>query len=87
MKSGVELIAEERARQITEEGFDEKHDSVYKVDELEDYAKFLLSGNPYYFPVGWDPKWKEKRFKRSHKENLIKAGALIAAQLDLLNKL
>lgn len=86
MKTGVELIAEERARQVSEEGFDANHDAGYKGDELEEYAKFLLSGNPHYFPTGWDQKWMEKRFKRSHKENLIKAGALIAAQLDILNK-
>lgn len=34
MKSGIELIAEERQRQIEQEGFDSENDADYKKDEL-----------------------------------------------------
>lgn len=82
MRTGIDLITEERNRQIQKEGFSEKHDLAYKNNELEDYAMFLLTGNEDYFPNGWDIEWKEKRFKRSRRENIIKAAALLAAHLD-----
>jgi len=82
MKTGIDLIAEERNRQIEKEGFSEKHDLAYKNNELEEYAMFLLTGDVHYFPNGWDIEWKEKRFKRSRRENIIKAAALLAAHLD-----
>jgi hypothetical protein len=34
MKTGVELIAEERQRQIDIEGYNEEHDSQHKVSEF-----------------------------------------------------
>ncbi len=85
-KTGVQLIADERLRQIKGEGFSEIKDDLHDNGQMEEYAKFLLSGNKFYFPVGWDPKWALKRFTRPHRENLIKAGALIAAELDRLNR-
>jgi hypothetical protein len=81
-KTGIELIAEERQRQIDKEGFTQEHDKIYEGDQLEDYAKFLLTGNDFYFPSGWDRIWHQKRFKRTHRENVIKAAALLAAYLD-----
>ncbi len=38
MKTGIELISEERQRQITDEGFDSDHDDMHSVGELADAA-------------------------------------------------
>ena len=38
MKKGIDLIAEERKRQIEVKGYDEQHDSEHKVSELIDAA-------------------------------------------------
>ncbi len=84
-KTGIQLIAEERKRQIEVEGFTLERDKQYKNDDLLDYAKFLLTGNKVYFPVGWDKTWYEKRFKRSKSDNITKAAALLAAVLDDMN--
>lgn len=80
----LSLISAERLRQINQEGFTAAHDQVHDKGELEDYAKFLLTGMKEYFPEGWEAQWYHKRFKRSHKENLIKAAALLAAEIDRL---
>lgn len=84
--SGLDLIKAERIRQITHEGFTPDKDLEYTDKQLEDYAIFLLTGNDFYFPVGWDVKWKEKRYKRSRRENVIKAAALLAAHLNVMVK-
>ena len=38
IKNGIEMIAEERQRQIKVEGYDEQHDFKHKVSELIDAA-------------------------------------------------
>lgn len=84
-EKGIAMVAKERLRHSREEGFDENHDLQYKKGELADYAKFLLTGDTFFFPKGWDPVWKEKRRKRTYKENLVKIASLIVAEIDLLN--
>jgi hypothetical protein len=89
-KTGVELIADERKRQIEVEKWDYKHDSVYDHEELamagaiyatphvvRDYEP---NGIPVLWP--WDGKWWKPNPKDRIRE-LVKAGALIAAQIDL----
>lgn len=39
MKTGIELIAEERQRQIDVEGYNQEHDSQHKVSEFISAAK------------------------------------------------
>lgn len=117
MKSGVELIAKERTRQIEEEGWTEEHD-----DKLHTRGQLALAaccyaapmqlyeakkiGSPAYMfddPWPWDMSYdKRHRCKASdrgvrampvdytNKERLdllVKAGALIAAEIDRLNRL
>lgn len=38
MKTGIELITEERQRQIKAKGYDEQHDAEHRVTELIDAA-------------------------------------------------
>lgn len=96
MKTGVELIAIERKRQVEELGFDYTHDALYANEQLVQagatYAlrpglvpiNYEYDGKPILWPWSKD-FWKptpEDRIKE-----LTKAGALIAAQIDYeLNK-
>jgi len=78
--TGAELILEERKRQIEVEGFTIEHDmSDHEVGDLVTAASCYL--NPLRF-LSWpfDKKsWKPKNIVR----DLVRAGALIAAALDL----
>lgn len=131
--TGIELIAEERKRQIEVEGFDAKHDDedcncngelaqmavcyatpepVYRLRHYEGFFEFL---DPY--PESWDEEWDkrarivsedpldidEKQIPYSYDpddklipnqelpvteriRNLVKAGALLAAEIDRLQR-
>lgn len=111
MKTGIELIAEERQRQINI-GYDSNHDLQHDFRELTDAARTYIDaavlttkseeiGNsgeaaiswhkdnePFewkYLKLGWP--WEEESFKPTTSlEDLIKAGALIAAAIDRLQK-
>lgn len=92
-KTGVELIAEERQRQIEVEGWTAEHDSRHKSGDLE-VAAMCYACPPKYRPflsptlwfkrIGWDPKW----WKPGERiRELQKSGALIAAAIDNLQNL
>lgn len=91
MKTGVDLIAEERQRQIHQEGWTAEHDAkdhhkgglvraalCYADNALPDHYSYL---DPSTWP--WDPTW-DKRSKHGRRRSLVIAGALIAAELDRL---
>lgn len=104
MKKGIELIAEERQRQIDVEGYSAQHDSQHNASELiyaaiayVESAKVGVNcaemGNTNkheimrrktemgrYYPFGWNFK------PTTDIRDLIKAGALIAAAIDRLQK-
>jgi len=95
LAGGAGLIAHERRRQIDEEGFDVKHDEQCTAEELACagvcYALSMIhSTSPdvgmgfdiihRLWPLGWDGWWKPK----DPKQDLVRAGALIAAALDRL---
>ena len=87
IKTGIELIAEERQRQIEEEGWTIEHDKQWKHGELTDaaacYAIWLDRPfdieNVWPFDLSW---WKPTPQNRIR--DLQKAGALIAAEIDRL---
>lgn len=97
MKTGIEIIADERQRQVVEEGWTSEHDNQHTKNELvraavcyavanedhmnEDGEDLIESG---YWP--WHPDW----FKPSPDDRireLAKAGALIAAEIDRLQRI
>ncbi|MCR5658932.1 MAG: hypothetical protein K6G25_06360 [Bacteroidales bacterium] len=104
MKTGVELIAEERQRQIEKEGWTAEHDAEHICGELTDAAVMyamrgywkkridpMIVGTedmpgimwPFgieFFKPSNDP-WPDGRIR-----DLVKAGALIAAEIDRLLK-
>ena len=116
MKSGIELITEERKRQIEKEGFDAEHDSQHDAGELAFAAICYASPEPVFilkdysamgqgfsfadpWPESWYDEW-DKRLRtpggklcpninlhvKKRIRNLVKAGALISAEIDRLMK-
>jgi len=97
MLTGVDLIMKERMRQVDQEGWDPKHDDEHQDGELARAAAcYAVAG---VFDVDdraqvavqkilvalWPPTWTMKWWKpKDPKSNLIRAGALIAAELDRL---
>ncbi len=91
MSVGIELIAAERERQITGEGFGSSRDDNYTNEELASAASF------YAMPLHkrnldlmrWLWPWNFTWWKPSPDDRireLAKAGALIAAEIDRLNR-
>lgn len=92
-RTGIELIDAERQRQIYKHGFTASHHAAhpewYENYQLQDAAATLLEHEleevvhlTERVPDGWDKEWFFDLNRRSHKERLIIAGALIAAELD-----
>lgn len=95
-KTGVDLITDERKKQIKKHGFTAEHHALnsekwYSRFQLQTAAKYLLDEDipeselRIKVPINWDVDWFERLNKRERKERLVIAGALIAAELDRLN--
>lgn len=89
--NGAELIAGERQRQIEVEGWTRKHDDEH-FDGALAYAaaSYTLStiGHPQLAENLWP--WDESWWKPTPQDrtrSLVKAGALIAAEIDRLMRL
>jgi len=80
---GVRLILIERLRQIKTEGWSPEHDDQYTKFELLMAAEAYLTGCADEWP--WDPEWWKPTPGDRIKE-LVKAGALIAAEIDRLQR-
>jgi hypothetical protein len=90
--TGIERIAAERKRQIEEEGFTAEHDFQWSKGELVKAAIcYLYPGNESvsrWQKIFWP--WKAKWWKPSPNNrirDLEKSGALIAAEIDRLQRL
>jgi hypothetical protein len=78
--TGVDLIAAERRRQVDVKDWTSEHDAEHTRGELIRAAKCYLNTSPQGWP--WAiPWWKPSN---DPVRNLVKAGALIAAELDRL---
>ena len=85
--TGVELIAAERQRQMDVIGWDKDHDDGHCDSVLWHAARCYLSLKPgsTRMPAGWP--WERSDFKpKSRIKNLVRAGALIAAEIDRLQR-
>lgn len=83
---GAELIAQERQRQIDGEGWTPEHDATHRSGQLARagaaYALHVTRGDGkqfWPFSDGWKPSPDPIRA-------LVKAGALIAAEIDRLQR-
>lgn len=94
-KTGVELIAEERQKQIDKHGFTAQyhveHPEYYEQNQLNQASASLILFDVIpddlflEVPENWDKDWFYKLLNHSQFERLVIAGALIAAELDRLN--
>lgn len=98
--TGVEIIAAERQRHFDVEGWTEEHDDQWTDGELADAASSyamppqIFPGEGPIFIVPdqwpWDEKWFKHTFHLGTKgriQELAKAGALVAAEIDRLQRL
>ena len=88
MKTGIELIAIERKRQVEEEGWTPQHDDQHTNYEMM-YAAvcYILSSSSLALDNFWPKGWGDKWFKPATRQrDLVKAGALIAAEIDRLQR-
>jgi len=97
MKTGIELIAIERQRQIDVHGYSDENISN-NPDDYEDgdlafaAAAYCCSGRWLTKDGGYIPEllfpWPEEYFKPSPNDRikeLVKAGAMIVAEIDRIN--
>lgn len=94
MKTGIELIADERWEQVKKHGHTLRKDAhINDNEQLALAAEMLLAVNheegidPESYPEGWNHEICSKMISKPYKERLIIAGALIAAELDRLQHL
>lgn len=100
MSKGVELIAAERERQVSVEGWTREHDDRHSDGELAQAAACYAVGEPCFVETRgfiyndsrlpqtsyinlwpWEPQWYKPKDRLS---DLVRAGALIAAEIDRL---
>lgn len=88
---GVEMISRERARQIGVEGWTPEHDDEHDKGELAAAAVGYI-GHAIYrrdvreTPSPWWPHDWEWKPSDDPVRNLVKAGALIAAEIDRIER-
>jgi len=90
-KGGTELIADERMRQMLQEGWTLDHDDEHDYGELSIAAAcYAVEGTDARVVEGicdpldawpWNREW-DKRKKHDRLRRLVIAGALIAAEID-----
>lgn len=92
LSAGAVAIERERARQIKEEGWTAEHDDKHPIGAMSCAAACyaLATFHDAHYrddgtPVGWP--WCRDWWKpRTPRENLVRAGALIAAEIDRLDR-
>lgn len=87
MGLGINLIEAERNRQIHAEGWTEEHDDKHVNNELALAAACYAVPDVFsqgYWPPTWDLSWYKSTTRI---RDLVKAGALIAAEIDRLKRI
>jgi hypothetical protein len=99
LSSGADLIATERRRQIEVEGWDAANDAGNDEQEMVYGASAYLQSvmHPHHHPnmkrdfilnMYWPRQWNPAWFKPTTPiRDLVKAGALIAAEIDRLQRI
>jgi hypothetical protein len=98
MKTGIELIHQERSEQLS------KHNRTVEMDIRQNkYKQLSIGASKLLFkdqqidiyeefknglpPFGWDEDIWRRMYGKSYKERLTIAGALIAAELDRIQSI
>ena len=85
--NGADLIKQERERQIYGEGWTKEHDDKHVNNELALAAACYAVPDVFsqgYWPPTWDLNWYKSTTRI---RDLVKAGALIAAEIDRLRRI
>lgn len=88
METGVELIAKERQEQISKHSRTEERDIKENAGgQLQAAALYILAMDynenaEDYYPEDWSEEFQLSLEKKTQKERLVIAGALIAAEID-----
>jgi hypothetical protein len=83
LRGGATLIAQERQRQVSAEGWDAGHDDEHDEGEMAQAAACYCLQSDRNWP--WNLEWWKPCPQNRIKE-LTKAGALVAAEIDRLNR-
>ena len=90
----IELVCDERLRQINQEGYDSTHDDCETFNQLSNAAIVYACVEQSRDQVANFWQWDMQYFKPSNEDtidgrirNLVKAGALICAEIDRLARL
>jgi hypothetical protein len=93
MKTAIELVLEERDRQITEVGHTSDHDDMHIFDELSraaaSYALYTWSYHIAYDVWPWSSKEFKPSINTSYEgriRNNVKAAALLLAEIERLQR-
>jgi hypothetical protein len=98
MTKGIDLIEHERRRQVNIEGWTPEHDDGHKNGEMAAagscyiYMGYLLKNGMSFEVASMEAKtgwpWADEWWKPSENKirNLVKGGALIAAEIDRLQR-
>jgi hypothetical protein len=87
MKTGIQLIAEERNEQINKHGYNERRDDKYNHFELAAVSVAIINQSIFYYPNNWDEAYFEKIMAKPRTEQLTIAGALISAEIDRIQRI
>jgi hypothetical protein len=87
MKTGIELIAQERKEQIEKHGYTLELDAGYRNKQLVQAAEycFMLTGlwnKSVFWPEGWDNKTAIRIAGKSIVEQLVIGAAFLMAEND-----
>ena len=102
-ETGIQLIAKERERQITEEGWTPDHDDQHDSSEMAWVACYYampsmimdkctcghiiaLSPDVMFDETGWANEHAKRTGWVDRIKDLVKAGALIVAEIDRLKR-
>lgn len=87
-RTGCELIAEERARQVTHEKYESHHDDRHTGCAMARAAAWyaLPDFNRRNIKCFFPTRWKFKPTPDDRVRELVKAGALIAAEIDRIQR-
>ena len=87
MKSGIELMADERQRHFDEEGWTAEHDDLHVKNQLIYAAvSYIMAGDGTLVQAYWPFARSWWKPEEDGVRNLVKAGALLAAEIDRLQR-
>lgn len=88
--SGAEMITAERERQVTQEGWTAAHDDTHTTFQLSRAAVCYIresKGSLFGSSAPKDWPFDLEQWKSSERiDDLVKAGALVAAEIDRLQR-